>query len=75
MVLWERLELSTLAGCGPKPHAYTNSATTASSTAFKAYYVLLYFSLRAFTFAPIAQLVEQIPLKDKVPGSNPGRRT
>lgn len=25
--------------------------------------------------APIAQLVEQIPLKDKVPGSSPGRRT
>ncbi len=26
-------------------------------------------------FAPIAQLVEQIPLKDTVPGSSPGRRT
>lgn len=26
-------------------------------------------------FAPIAQLVEQIPLKDKVPGSIPGGRT
>ena len=42
--------------------------------AFKAYYVLLYFSLRAH-FAPIAQLVEQLPLKETVPGSNPGRRT
>ena len=26
-------------------------------------------------FALIAQLVEQIPLKDKVPGSIPGERT
>ena len=37
---------------------------------FKAYYILVYF-----LNAPIAQLVEQIPLKDKVPGSSPGRRT
>jgi hypothetical protein len=27
------------------------------------------------TFPLIAQLVEQIPLKDKVPGSSPGGRT
>ena len=26
-------------------------------------------------FAPIAQLVELLPLKEKVPGSNPGVRT
>ncbi len=26
-------------------------------------------------FAPLAQLVEQIPLKDKVAGSNPARGT
>jgi hypothetical protein len=27
------------------------------------------------SFAPIAQLVEQLPLKEMVPGSNPGGRT
>ncbi len=26
-------------------------------------------------FAPLAQLVEQLPLKEMVPGSNPGGRT
>jgi hypothetical protein len=28
-----------------------------------------------FLYAPIAQLVEQLPLKETVPGSSPGRRT
>ena len=28
-----------------------------------------------FVFAPIAQLVEQLPFKEKVPGSSPGGRT
>ena len=27
------------------------------------------------SLAPIAQLVEQLPLKEMVPGSNPGGRT
>ena len=30
---------------------------------------------REIIYAPIAQLVEQIPLKDKVPGSSPGGGT
>ena len=70
-MLWERLELSTLTGRGPKPRAYTNSATTAISALHKAYYNLVY----SISVAPIAQLVEQIPLKDKVPGPSPGGRT
>ena len=28
-----------------------------------------------FSNAPVAQLVEQLPLKEMVPGSNPGGRT
>ena len=38
---------------------------------FKAYYDLLY----SVGIAPIAQLVEQLPLKETVPGSSPGRCT
>ena len=63
----EDSNLQWVAPLAPKASASTNFATPASS---KAYYDLLYF-----THAPIAQLVEQIPLKDKVPGSSPGRRT
>ncbi len=61
------LEPPPLARHGPKPCACTNSATRPM---LKEYNVLLYFA-----YAPIAQLVEQIPLKDKVPGSSPGGRT
>ena len=45
----------------------------------KEYYVLLYFAYSScelrFSIAPIAQLVEQLPLKETVPGSSPGGRT
>ncbi len=33
------------------------------------------FSGIFFSIAPIAQLVEQLPFKEKVPGPNPGGRT
>jgi len=66
----EDSNLQWVAPLAPKANASTNFATPAILPTFKAYYVLLYFS-----YAPIAQLVEQIPLKDKVPGSSPGRRT
>ena len=64
----EGLEPSPLARHGPKPCACTNSATRPSI--LKEYYVLLYFA-----YAPIAQLVEQLALNEKVPGPNPGGRT
>ena len=35
----------------------------------------LFFKKVMFVYAPIAQLVEQIPLKDKVEGSIPSGRT
>ncbi len=44
---------------------------------FVQYLIICYISLTTVTniFAPIAQLVEQIPLKDKVVGSIPTGRT
>ena len=75
LVLGRGLEPPWVAPRAPKARASTISP---SQPLPKAYYVLLYFSCGVFLFphfAPIAQLVEQIPLKDKVPGPSPGGRT
>ena len=54
----------------PKADASTNFATPACKALSK-HTMFCYI----FPNAPIAQLVEQLPLKETVPGSSPGRRT
>gem|GEM_PF-1378699 len=67
VVLGGRFELPWVAPLAPKASASTNFAIPALPNHTMVWYI--------FLIAPIAQLVEQLPLKETVPGSSPGRRT
>ena len=49
-------------------------AITTSILTF-AFFVFSYWFILSYVIGTVAQLVEQIPFKDKVPGSIPGRPT
>jgi broad specificity phosphatase PhoE len=72
----EDLNLQWVAPSAPKADAYTNFATPATSQSILCsaiFFLTLIYPHKHH--APIAQLVEQLPLKETVPGSSPGRRT